>query len=151
MNKKVLIIFLVVITVFVFYFLITKSKEQKLCEEYGGEWLSKDIWDISTDTCEFVYLFVHDIPNYEKYFDGDEPNEDFYLQSEREQKYINAAKNHISSLEEEYEKEINIAKKYCTEVGGRFEKGIRDYKSMTGHARKYIVYFHWAVRCYIKS
>ncbi len=168
MNKKALIIFLVVITVFVSYFLVTKSKEQKLCEEYGGEWLSKDIWDISTDTCEFIYLSFYDISSYGtvyyKYFDGDEPNEKFYLQSEENQRRaieskklisflgedITESKNLISSLGEKYKKEISIAKKYCEEVRGNFGQYTTNYKSRIGHAREDIIRHHWVVRCYIK-
>ncbi len=111
MNKKILIIFLVVIIGFVSYFLVTKvfdSFEERLCERNGGEWFSKDIWEIG-DTCEFVYLQLDNIPYYyslyenEKYFDDDEPNEDFYLQSEKVQAYAIEAKELVSFLGEEYQ------------------------------------------------
>ncbi len=105
MNKKLLIIFLVVIIGFVSYFWVTKSKEQKLCEEYGGEWFSKEIWEIG-DVCEFVYLSLSDIPYYyiiyENLFDENKPNEEFYLLHEEHQKRIIEVKELVSFLGEEY-------------------------------------------------
>ncbi len=130
---------------------VEKTEEQKLCEKYGGEWLSKDIWE-DGDACEFVYLSVGNLWYHEPYFDGDEPNEDFYLQSERDQKDIIIAKNHTSSLEEKYQKEINVAKEYCKEVGGKFEKGVRGFKRSADKYARYplIVIDYWVVRCRIK-
>ncbi len=76
--------------------LIEKTEELKLCEEYSGKWLSKDIWNTG-DACEFVYLPLYTINDsyplsYEKYFDGDEPNELFYSEPEEVQREAIVAK-----------------------------------------------------------
>ncbi len=124
---------------------VEKTEEQKLCEEYGGEWLSKEISEIG-DACEFIYLSVGNLWYHELYFDGDEPNEEFYLQHEEDQKRIIMAKNHTSSLEEEYKKEINVAKKYCKEVEGRFIQGVTSMRDSVLES----LFHYWTVRCYIE-
>ncbi len=130
-----------------------KIENQKLCEEYGGEWLSKDIWKVG-DACEFVYLRLDNIPYYytvyEEYFDGDEPTESFYLQSEEDQKRIIESKGSVSYLGKKYQKEINIAKKYCMEMGGEFLQGVVDFKKMVNVISVREIIDHWVVRCHIK-
>ncbi len=164
MNKKVLIIFLVVIAIFVSYFLVTKSddisvptSEKELCEEKDGKWFVKE----GRYFCNFKFSISKSVPNFkyygsrDKYFDGDEPSELFYSRSEEDQKIIIEMKEFLSYIDEDYEKEVNVAKKYCMENKGKLSNQTAESKNSLDSYPLHDDIFnteinYWAIRCYFE-